>query len=153
MRKLLVFVVALIVGVLMFHLWWNRLPPFDGHSDPVDTPFANLKSDQDSVRVKGLAHHAVRAERFYPGGFLRAEKTFWIWPLFAPNDPHGKKIEVMVASHEEPPWGVDFEDVQVEGWVRPPRARVDIKLEKALRGLGYRFGADYLLIELFPNED
>ncbi len=153
MRKLLGFVGALIVGVLVFHLWWNRLPPFDGHSDPVDTPFSSLSPELDSVRVKGLAHHAVRAERYYPGGFLRSEKTFWIWPLFASNDPHGQKIEVLVASRVEPPWGVDFEDVVVEGWVRPPRSRVDEDIEKALRGLGYHFRSDYLLIEMFPPKD
>lgn len=153
MRKLLGFVGALIVGVLMFHLWWNRLPPFDGHSAPIEKAFAALNSQDGSVRVEGIAHHAVRAERYYPSGFLRSEKTFWIWPLFAPSDAHGRRIEVMVASTVAPPWGIDFEDVTVEGWVRPPRARVDENLEKALRGVGYDFDPHYLLIELFPQED
>ena len=153
MRKLLGFVAALIVGVLVFHLWWNRLPPFDGHPDPVDTAFASLSPELESVRVKGLAHHALRAERYYPGGFLRSEKTFWIWPLFAQDDPYGQKIEVLVASLVEPPGGIDFEDVVVEGWVRPPRARVDENIEQALRRLGYHFRADYLLIEMFPPKD
>jgi hypothetical protein len=76
-----------------------------------------------------------------------------VWPLFAPDDAHGRRIEVMVASTVAPPLGIDFEDVTVEGWVRPPRARMDENLEKALRGVGYNFDPNYLLIEMFPQED
>jgi hypothetical protein len=153
MRKLLVFVVALLVGLVFFNLWWNRLPPFDGHGEPVDTPFEMLSEDDGSVRVAGLAHYVVRAERNFPGGFLRSEKNFWLWPLFAPNDADGRRIEVMVASTKPPPRSVDLEDLVVEGWVRPPRSRVDENLESVLRRVGYHFDPDYLLLEMFPPED
>jgi len=152
MRKLLAFVVVLLLGVVLFHLWWNRLPPFDGHAEPVDTPFEMLSEEDSSVRVVGMAHHAVRAERHYPGGFLTPDRHFWIWPLFAPDDTAGTRIEVMVASTVEPPWSVDFEDVIVEGWVRPPRSRVDETLEAALRQSGYHFDPDYVLVEMFEAE-
>ena len=45
MRKLIVFVIALVIGLFFFHQWWNRFPPFDGHGEPVDVAFSELHND------------------------------------------------------------------------------------------------------------
>ncbi len=153
MRKLIVFVAALVVGLFFFHQWWNRLPPFDGHGEPVEVLFEELHDDLDAVRVSGLAHHAVKVSRFDPGGLLQSERTFWIWPLFAPNDSNSRLIKVMVASLNEPPWGVDFEDVVIEGSPRPLRAFVSLGIEEKLVEVGYDWDPDAFVIEAFDAEE
>ena len=101
MRKLILFVIALVLSLFLFHQWWNRFPPFDGHSDPVDVGDEQLNSELDAVRVRGLAHHAVKVSRVDPGGLLKPSQTYWVWPIFAPGDSGGKRIKTMVASLTE----------------------------------------------------
>lgn len=153
MRKLIVFVIALVIGLFFFHQWWNRFPPFDGHGEPVDVAFSELHNDYDEVRVSGLAHHVMKVSRVDPGGLLQPERTFWIWPLFAPNDTDGRIITVVVASLREPPWGVDFEDVVVEGLLRPLRSFVSVEIEERFIEVGYDVDPEAVVIELFAAED
>ena len=153
MRKLIVFVFALVVGLFLFHQWWNRLPPFDGHGDPVDVSYEELHSDLDAVRVSGLAHHAVKISRVDPGGLLQSERTYWIWPLFAPGDSSSTRIKTMVASLEEPPWGVDFEEREVVGAIRPLRSFVSPEVEEKLVQVGYDWDPDAYVIQQFEIEE
>ena len=153
MRKLIVFVFALVVGLFLFHQWWNRLPPFDGHGDPVDVSYGELHSDLNAVRVSGLAHHAVKISRIDPGGLLQSERTYWIWPLFAPGDSSSTRIKTMVASLEEPPWGVDFEEREVVGTIRPLRSFVSPEMEEKLVQVGYDWDPDAYVIQQFEIEE
>ena len=153
MRKLILFVIVLVLSLFLFHQWWNRFPPFDGHSDPVDVGYEQLNSDLDAVRFRGLAHHAVKVSRGDPGGLLKPSQTYWVWPIFAPGDSGGKRIKTMVASLTEPPWGVDFEEVQIVGSIRPLRSFVSPELEEKLVQVGYDWDPDAFVIQQFEFEE
>ena len=153
MRKLILFVIALVLGLFLFHQWWNRFPPFDGHGDPVDVTYDELHRDLDAVRVRGLAHHAVKVSRVDPGGLLQPARTYWIWPMFAPGDSSSSPIKTMVASLEEPPWGVDFEEVEIVGEVRPLRSFVSPEVEEKLVEVGYDWDPDAIVIQQFEIEE
>jgi hypothetical protein len=62
MRKLAVPFAIMAAGLLVFFLWMTRLPPFDGHPEPVDTPLADLRIKQEAVRITGTAHYALRGQ-------------------------------------------------------------------------------------------
>jgi len=153
MRKLLLFITVLLASLFLYYLWWNRLPPFDGHDAPVDTPFSELHAGSKEVRVEGTAHHVGSFKRHYESGFMRPARDLWFWPLFPLNDTRSKLVTVVVASNTAPEKNVHYEDVTVEGFVRPPGARLGTAFEANLRKEGYRFDPAYILIEMFPPKD
>jgi hypothetical protein len=150
MAKLGAFFAVLLLGTLGFFLWWNRLPPFHGHGDPVDVALAALSADQDEVRVEGTAHYPVRLSRTWPAHHFKPERTLWFFPLFEPKDTQSRSIAVMVASDTAPEALVSYEDLVVEGYARPPAARMDNQSQEAFLNLGYTFAPDYVLVETFP---
>ena len=50
-------------------------------------------------------------------------------------------------------WGIDFEELEVEGWIRPLRARVTLEIEDALVGAGYDIDAQAFVIEMFSESE
>ena len=147
MRNLMILLGVLTVSIVVWAMWWSRVPPFDGHPPAVEMELVDVTSQHDVVRVRGEAHYPVRASRTWPKTLFKAEETLWFFPLFTPGDTSSTHIVTMVASPIEPDRGHNFGVVTIDGWVRPPRARIDNNLEKAFRRLGYTFEADYLLLE------
>ena len=43
-----------------------------------------------------------------------------------------------------------YEDLVVEGYARPPAARMDNQSREVFLNLGYTFAPDYVLVETFP---
>ncbi|MCB9763436.1 MAG: hypothetical protein H6739_26955 [Alphaproteobacteria bacterium] len=153
MKKLVPIFLLLAAALVLFWLWTARLPPFDGHPEPVDLSVDDVRIEHDAVRVKGTAHYARRISQVRPARFMRPERTWYLFPLFPPGDTMSTEIRVMVASPYEPEELVAFEDVTVEGWALPPRAAVNAQVEQALREAGYSFMSDYALIEVFEPEE
>jgi hypothetical protein len=150
MKKLLGLILFLTISVVLFFMWWNRLPPFDGHPPPVERDFASIESTDDTVTITGMAHYALHASQTWPAGLLREEQTLWFFPLMPPGEGQSKRVTVMVGALNEPERGIDLEDLTITGWVRPPRARIGVDLERAFRDIGYMFEDDYILIEQLP---
>jgi len=153
MGKLAAFLTLLICIVVTYFLWWNRLPPFDGHGEPVPTEVSQLLVEMEEVQVKGTAHFPLRMSRTWPRGIFTPGRTLWFYPLFAFKDLEGRKIQAMVASDDEPDRLTSFKDIVVEGWARPPAARMDADSERAFLDVGYTFSEDYVLIETFGPTD
>lgn len=153
MKKVLPLYVVLALALLGFFLWSARLWPFDGHPEPVEVAFEDLRVEHDAVRVSGTAHYALRVTQDRPGRFGRPDRTWYLFPLFATKDTSGTAIEVMVASPIEPEDMLSFEDVTLEGWALPKASAMSPRLEEAFREAGYTFYDDYFVIEVFPPED
>jgi hypothetical protein len=149
MGKLSAFIGVLVAILVTYFLWWNRFPPFDGHGEPVPVAVADVKIAMEEVQVQGTAHYATRLSRTWPKSLFREKRTLWFFPLFAPKDIEGRKIHVMVASDDAPDRFTNFEDLVVEGWARPPAARMDAASEQAFRDVGYTYDETYVLIETF----
>ena len=149
MGKLAWFFFALLLIMVSYFLWWNRLPPFDGHSAPVEVALSEVDAAMEEVQVVGTAHLPIRLSRTWPAGILRKERTLFFFPLFEKQDTTSRKIHLMVASDTPPDRLTSFEDVTIEGWARPPAARMDTASEKAFMDAGYTFAETYVLIETF----
>lgn len=149
MSKLACFFAALVIILISYFLWWNRLPPFDGHADPIEVSISEVDPAMEEVEVRGTAHLPVRLSRTWPAGFLRKERTLFFFPLFEEKDTKSRKIILMVASDTPPDRLSSFEDMTVAGWARPPAARMDAASEKAFIDAGYTFAEHYALIETF----
>mgnify|MGYP007046931339 CR=1 FL=1 len=153
MKKLSALYVALALGLVLFFLWSARLWPFDGHPDPLEVAYDDIRVEQDTVRVSGTAHYPLKAAQERPGTFGRPDRTWYLFPLFDKKDTGGRLITVMVASPEAPESLASFEDLTVEGWVLPPAAAMTPELEKAFGGQGYSFAEDYVVLERFVPGD
>jgi len=149
MSKLAAFVGALLIALISYFLWWNRLPPFDGHGEPVPVAITDVLASMEEVQVQGTAHLPIRISRTWPPGFLRKERVLFFFPLFEKKDITSKKIHLMVATDTPPDRLVSFEDMTVAGWARPPAARMDAASEQAFIDVGYTFAEEYVLIETF----
>jgi len=150
MKKLLGLILFLTISLVIFFMWWNRLPPFDGHPEAVARDFASIESSDETVTISGMAHYALHASQTWPASFLSEELTLWFYPLMPPGEGQSKRVTIMVAALEEPERGIDLEDLTITGWVRPPRARIGVEVERAFRDIGYMFESDYILIEQLP---
>ncbi len=152
MRKLAVPFALLGLGVVLFFLWMVRLPPFDGHPEPIDTPLSDLRTDQDAVRVAGTAHYPLRVSYDVPAQWGRPAHTRWLFPLFERQDTMGRFVTTMVSSTAPPEELVAFEDVVVSGEARKPQIAVTPTVERAFQDAGYSFAQDYVLVVTYLDE-
>jgi len=152
MRKLAIPFALLGLGVLLFFLWVVRLPPFDGHPEPVPTALADLRFDQDAVRVEGTAHYALKVSYEVPARWGRPAHTRWLFPLFERQDTMGRFVTTMISSPDAPERLVSFEDMVVEGEARKPQIAMTASVESAFQDLGYTFAEDYVLVVAYLDE-
>ncbi|HJN72737.1 MAG TPA: hypothetical protein QGF58_02275 [Myxococcota bacterium] len=153
MKKLAALYISLAIGLLTFLLWSARIWPFDGHPEPEDVAWQDLRVEQDAVRVKGTAHYTLRVSQERAGRFGRPDRTWFVAPFMKPGDTSSTLIEVVVASTVEPERLVSYEDMTVEGYALPKASAMTPALEEAFKNAGYSFVDDYFVIEVFPPED
>ncbi len=152
MRKLAVPFALLGLGVMLYFLWVVRLPPFDGHPEPVPTALVDLRVEQEAVRVEGTAHYPLRVSYDVPAQWGRPAHTRWMFPLFERQDTMGRFITTMVSSPEEPENLVSFEDMIVSGEARKPQVAITPTVQQAFKDAGYSFAEDYVLVVAYLDE-
>ncbi len=152
MRKLAVPFALVGLGVVLFFLWVVRLPPFDGHPEPVPTELGALRVAHEAVRVEGTAHYPVRVSYEVPAQWGRPAHTRWLFPLFARQDTMGRFVTTMISHTVAPEELVAFEDLVIEGEARKPRVAVTPTVEQAFRDAGYTFAEDYVLVMTYLEE-
>ena len=150
MKKLIAFVCSLAIALALFFLWMGRLWPFDGLPEAPPAEIVDLRVEMDAARVTGTAHYPMRLSIARGGRFGRPDTVWWVFPLFPSGDTMSRQITALVVSPHEPERLVGFENMTVEGWVRPPPALITPDVEQAFRESGYSFGEDYVLLEAFP---
>ena len=153
MRKLAGLYIALAVGLLTFFLWSARIFPFDGHPEPEEVAWEDLRVEQDVVRVKGTAHFTLRVSQERKGRFGRPDRTWYVAPFMAPGDTMSTLVEVVVATPVEPEKLVAYEDMTVVGYALPKASAMTPALEEAFRDAGYTFLDEYFVIEVIPPEE
>lgn len=149
MRKLALPFSIMLVTITLFFLWIARLPPFDGHPEPVPTALAELSYDQDAVRVEGTAHYVLRVSYDVGERWGRPAHKRYLFPLFERHDTMGRHILAMVSSPHEPERLVSFEDLAIDGEARKPQVAVTASVVRAFQEAGYSFDDDYVLVEVY----
>lgn len=142
---------ALFICVYLFFGYLNRLPPFYGHPNTKVVAVGELRSSMIAVSVHGTAHYPLRISQPRPKTLTRPARTWWLFPLFPPDDTTGRSVRVMVMSTEEPDPIISFEDMTVDGWVRSGDELVTPDLRKAFQDEGYEFEDEVVLIERFAD--
>ena len=150
MQKLGALLGAMMIGLVTFFLWLNRLPPFHGLPEAVSVALEDVTAELEAVEVTGTAHLMVKQRMVRPGSLIQEESTWWLFPLMAKGDTSGKLITVMALSPYEPDRLAGYEDQTLSAWARPPAALMTPGAEDELRSRGYTFADDYVILEVFP---
>jgi len=123
-------------------------------SEPREVAVQDLASGQGLVQVRGTAHYPVRVAQDYRPSLLSGSQVVWVFPLFPPGDTLGREIRILVLSYTEPDPILSFEMRAIVGWPRKPtRRRVASTVVEAFETLGYRFPADWVVLEEYPPEE
>jgi hypothetical protein len=142
--------VALVLGLMTWYLWLNRLPPFDGLPEPEPVTLQEVTAAHDGVRVEGTAHFPVRIRYVEPARIGRPEQTRFLFPMLPLRDTSGRRVRVMISSAREPDPVVSYADLTVDGFARPGGAFLSGAAVDALRRAGYTLEDDLVVIEEYP---
>lgn len=142
---------VLFLCVYLFFAYLNRLPPFYGHPNTKVVEIDDLRSSMITVTVHGTAHYPLRISQPRPKTLTRPARTWWLFPLFPPDDTTSRDVRVMVMSTVEPDPILSYEDMTVDGWVRSGDEQVTPELRKAFEDEGYEFADEVVLIERFAD--
>ena len=108
----------------------------------------DITLDNRGVRVKVTAHYEARVKQRTPG----TDDVWWLFPVFERGDTMGRVITAVVRTTNEPNTLYGFEDLTVEGFVRPPGRLVPREAREGIIGTSsYVFDEGYVLIEEFTD--
>ena len=144
MEKLGALVGVMVIGLVTFFLWLNRLPPFDALPEAPEVALMEVTAEDEAVTVTGTGHLMVKQRMVRPASLGRDEATLWLFPLV---------IAVMLVTPNEPDRLAGYEDFTVSGWARPAAALMTPGAEDELRSRGYSFADDYVVLEAFPASE
>ncbi len=151
MKKLALVILApflLVLTATIGVIWWERGAPPGFRPTPVDVELTDLSLEHRGVRVKATAHYEARLKQTTEDN----DEVWWLFPIFAPGDTIGRHITAVVRSTREPGDLYSFEDLTIEGFVRPPGRLVPREArEQMRRSGGYIFEEDYVLIEAWED--
>ena len=141
---LLFFVPTLIMAALMSGWHYHQtgaLPGFLPEARP--TEFSALHVRSHGVRVEGTAHYPLHMKAKV------GEDVYYVFPLFPSGNYTGTEIAVLVRTRVEPDPILGFEEVVVEGLVKPLAPDLVAGFEKGLESRGYTFAEGALLIDSY----
>lgn len=129
MRKWLVVVLPFVVivgGGLAVRglLLWSERAPWD-RAPTVDVDdFGDLHLGEPNVRLRGMAHYEMVVRQTIPASMVSQERTLFLFALFPRDDTSGRAIRVLVRTERVPPKLISYENMTIEGRLRPPTAEV-----------------------------
>ncbi len=156
MKRLLAFVIpfSLVVGVGIGAKLWFATTGGLSRGEPIDAALEELPLETPFVRVRGMAHYPVIIKQHVPGSLFYDEQTFYLFPLFAPNDTSTRGVRVLVRAPRRPDALVDFEHMVVEGFVgrvTPDKVPFSTEIDLGKR-TDYWFTDDMVLLEAWRIE-
>jgi len=137
---------AVVLGAVGL-VWWDRGAPPGFNPTPHPTEVAEVTRNHRGVRLEGTAHYVVRMTQTMKGG-----DNFWIFPLMKRGDTLTRTIHVLVRTPREPEDMVTFEDLTIDGLVRPPGRLVTPDIRDKFEDRGYLFEEGFVLLEPFNIE-
>ena len=128
-------------------IWWDRGAPPGFNPTPHPTAFSEVNRNHRGVRLEGTAHYVVRLTQTMESG-----EVFWVFPFMKRGDTLTRDIKVLVRTPREPEDMVTFEDLTIDGLVRPPGRLVTPDIRDKLEDRGYLFEDGFVLLEPFNIE-
>ena len=139
-----VLAVVVVVGIVIVTVSPEK---FIGRPAAVNLSFDELDSMPAAVKMRGTAHYRALVKQRVPGNALRAEETYYVYGFFPLNDTASREIQLLVRSKEEPEDLIDFEFLEVEGYLREPTHHtVPFRTEEILSSQSDYFFAQNLLV-------
>lgn len=144
-KPLLLFLVPTLIMAVLMSAWHyyqtGALPGF--LPDPQPTAFEALHLRSHGVRVEGTAHYPLHMKAKV------GEVTYYVWPLFPSGTYTATEIKVLVRSRVQPDPILGFEEVVVDGLVKPLSPELVKGFEDGLKSKGYTFAPGALLIDSY----
>jgi hypothetical protein len=128
-------------------IWWDRGAPPGFNPTPHPTAIEALTREHRGVRIKGTAHYEVRLSQTMEGG-----EIFWIFPLMSQGDTLSREINVLIRTPRGPERMVTYEDLRIDGIVRPAGRVITPRIFDRFQDGGYDFSDGFVLIEPFNIE-
>ena len=128
-------------------IWWDRGAPPGFNPTPHPTEIEAVTRNHRGVQLKGTAHYVVRMTQKMKGG-----DHFWVFPLMKQGDTLSRTIKVLVRTPRGPDDLVTFEDLTIDGLVRPPGRLFTPDIRDNFEERGYLFEDDFVLLEPFNIE-
>ena len=153
MKRVAAFVVpfALVFAIGMGAWYASNGPGPDLDAPPLEVTWDQLDQldGPGMVRVKGMAHYTATVRQEVPGGAFREDKSYWLFPFYAPYDAKSRAVRVMVRYDVEPEDLVSYEMVTITGWIdRTTLDKVPYQAENIFGTQSdYFFTDDMLLLE------
>jgi hypothetical protein len=132
--------------------WWITQPV--EHPIPVDVAFDQLDEARGGVRLRGTAHYVARVNQHVEATLFSEAKTIYSYGLFPRGDISSKEIQVLIRTEHPVPKNIDFEYLEVEGYLEQPnRQTVPFQMERVLGGqTGYFFSPDLLVLRAWHQQ-
>lgn len=149
MRRGVVFIVGVVLATLVGTagmVAWSMSPR--PKPEPVQVDFDSLSSEYPAIRIQGTAHYRGVVLQTVPAGLLTPPQKYYVYALFPPFDTEGREISLLVRSTVPPTPRVDYEFMELEGWLDRPRpVTIPFRTEEMLAKADYFFGDDVLVLE------
>lgn len=149
-RGILVVLLAVLIavgGTAGLLVWQAQPRP---RPEPVDVTLATLDLEHppEAITIRGTAHYRGIVRQKVPGSLRGPEHMMYVFGLFDVYDTEGREIRVLVRSPFEPPPRIDYEFVELTGWLdRPAAHTIPFRTEEMLAKADYFFGDEVLVLE------
>jgi hypothetical protein len=153
MKRGVVFVVVMGIAAALGSaglLAWSLTPR--GRIEPVDVDFEHLDAALPAIRIRGTAHYRGVIHQTVPAGVFSEPQRYYVYALFPAFDTESREVQLLVRSQEPPSARVDYEFLEVEGWLDKPRpVTIPFQTEEMLGKAGYFFGEEVLVLEAWAQ--
>lgn len=120
---------------------WALLPR--ARVPPVDVSFEQLDPSLPAIRIRGTAHYRGVLIQRTRGGLSFEPEVMYVWALFPLGDTESREVRILVRTDRKPPPRIDFEYVEVEGFLDPPqRHTLPMGSEEKMAAANYFFHPD-----------
>ncbi|MFK7930560.1 MAG: hypothetical protein AB8H79_20400 [Myxococcota bacterium] len=139
-----IIVVVLLGGAAVFAWQIQPREPIE----PTVIEFSDFDPEMRAIKVRGTAHYRSLIKQEAGASILGGGGTWWVYPLFGVYDTEGREVKILVRTREAPAQRVEFEFVELTGWVDPPRSHtVPMRTEQMLGVSNYYFSPDVMVLE------
>lgn len=143
--------VTLVASTAVFIAW--QLQPRQP-VEPTLVNFETFQADLPAIRIRGTAHYRGMIKQDVGASLLGGPDTYWVYPLFAVGDTEGREVRLLVRSPIAPPKRVEYEFVELEGWLDAPRPHtIPLRTEDLLGTANYYFSPEVMVLEPWRQEN
>jgi len=147
---ILLALVVLMAGAIGGLAFWMAQPR--ARVPATEVTFETLSPEYGAIRIRGTAHYRGVVHQRVGASLASGPQEYWVYALFPVHDTEGREIKLLVRSDKKPPSRVDYEFVELEGWLDPPKSNtLPLQTQKMMSQSGY-FWDEVLVLTPWRSE-